>query len=87
MTIMIVMIKIITNLTHYSRSLALSAPKNLGSAFIKYLLIPGLGNYYLERDRYTQMMSRTDELKDREIEDRYRLLIKEKDKEAKGKKA
>lgn len=80
MTIMIVMIKIVTNLTHYSRSLALSAPKNLGSAFIKYLLIPGLGNYYLERDRYAYVMSHIDELKDREIEDRYNQLVKDKEK-------
>lgn len=39
------LIKVGTIITHYKRSLALSAPKNVMTATIKYIALPGAITY------------------------------------------
>lgn len=52
MTMTVLIIKVSTIITHYRRSLALSAPRNLTTGLIKYLLIPGVVTFMLEKNRY-----------------------------------
>ena len=53
---MILFIKVSTIVTHYKRSLALSAPRNIINALVKYLILPGTVTYLLERKRYGNLM-------------------------------
>lgn len=61
MTFLMIMVKVSTIIAHYKRSLALSNPKNIPNAILKYLLFPGLITYYLEKDRYREVMDRYSE--------------------------
>jgi hypothetical protein len=54
---MIFFIKVSTIVTHYKRSLALSAPKNIINALVKYLILPSTVTYLLERKRYANLMA------------------------------
>jgi hypothetical protein len=52
-----IIIKISTIMAHHQRTLALTAPKNMVSAVLKYVVVPGFVTFLLERDRYKVMMS------------------------------
>jgi hypothetical protein len=54
---MIFFIKVSTIVTHYKRSLALSAPRNIINALVKYLILPGTFTYLLESKRYGNLMA------------------------------
>jgi len=64
MSMMMIFIKVCTNLAHHRRSLALSAPRTFTSALIKYTLLPGLITFCFERDRYECLISNVEDLKD-----------------------
>jgi len=57
MSLMIFFIKVSTIVTHYKRSLALSAPRNIINALVKYLILPGTFTYLLESKRYGNLMA------------------------------
>lgn len=66
-TMTILIIKVSTIITHYKRSLALSAPRNFVTGMVKYIFVPGIVTFMLERNRYHNMMSDVEDLKDSEI--------------------
>lgn len=75
MSLLVFVIRGGTMLAHYRRSLALSSPRNGFTFSMKYLVVPGSITYWLERGRYEAMMADTGDLRDQEIEDRYRDIL------------
>ena len=59
---MMLAIKFSTIVAHTRRSLALSAPRNIWTAMVKYIGVPGLFAWSLEYSRYQQLMSNLQDL-------------------------
>jgi hypothetical protein len=60
-------IKLFTILAHLRLSLALSAPRNLITRTIKYIVVPGIVTFAFERKQYRKIISNATELKNEEV--------------------
>jgi membrane protein YqaA with SNARE-associated domain len=63
MTTLMIFIKLCTVAAHFRLSLALSVPRNFITRTIKYMVVPGIVTYLLNRKNYNMAIENAEELK------------------------